>query len=208
MHVFHKENLMKKLKVLTSFTRLPIVDKASFCRNVVVKMTNNILFGAPDVSLAEATAALDAFDAAILAAKDGAHTAISIRNDCEKVVDAKFILLAKYVDRIANGDETAILSSGFNESHQPSTPTKEELTVNDGDFSGSIFTKSQLITHNGSFRWEIRLLGTTVWVVYVSIQSTFVITGLISGSTYEVRVAAVTKDGQQPFSQIVTKLVV
>ena len=136
---------MKKLKVLTSFTRLPIVDKASFCRNVLVKMANNILFGAPDVSLAEATAALDAFDAAILAAKDGAHTAISIRNDCEKVVDAKFILLAKYVDRIADGDETTILSSGFNESRQPSTPAKEELTVKDGDFPGSIFTKSWLI---------------------------------------------------------------
>jgi len=199
---------MKKLKVVTSFTTLPVVDKASFCRNVLVKMASNALFNAPDVSFADATAALDALDAAILAAKDGAHIAISIRNDCEKVVDAKFILLAKYVDRIADGDETTILSSGFNESRQPSTPTKEELTVKDGDFPGSIFTKSWLIDHNGSYRWEIRLLGAIEWVVYVSIQSSFVISGLISGSTYEVRVAAVTKDGQQPFSQIVTKLVV
>ncbi len=199
---------MKKLKVLTSFTRLPIVDKASFCRNVVVKMTNNILFGAPDVPLEEASAALDALDAAILAAKDCAHTAISIRNDCEKVVDAKFILLAKYVDRIANGNETTILSSGFNGSKQPSTPTKEEFAVNDGDFPGSIITKSWLIAHNGSYRWEIRLLGAIEWVVYVSIQSTFVITGLIIGSTYEVRGATVTKDGQQPYSQVITKLVV
>jgi len=199
---------MKKLKVVTSFTTLPVVDKASFCRNVLVKMANNALFNAPDVSFADATAALDALDAAILAAKDCAHIAISIRNDCEKVVDAKFILLAKYVDRIADGDETTILSSGFNESRQPSTPAKEELTVKDGDFPGSIFTKSWLIDHNGSYRWEIRLLGTIEWVVYVSIQSSFVISGLISGSTYEVRVAAVTKDDQQPFSQVVTKLVV
>ena len=199
---------MRKLKVLTSFTKLPIVNKASFCRNVVIKMTDNVHFLYPDVSLAEASAALDAFEAAILAAKDGAHTAISIRNDCEKVVNAKFILLAKYVDRIADGDETTILSSGFNESHQPSTPTKEELTVNDGDFPGSIFTKSLLIDHNASYRWEIRLLGTIEWVVYVSIQSSFVISGLIIGSTYEVRVAIVTKDGQQPYSQVITKLVV
>ena len=76
---------MRKLKVLTSFTKLPIVNKASFCRNVVIKMTDNVHFLYPDVSLAEASAALDAFEAAILAAKDGAHTAISIRNDCEKV---------------------------------------------------------------------------------------------------------------------------
>ena len=199
---------MRKLKVLTSFTKLPIVNKASFCRNVVIKMTDNVYFSMPDVSLAEASAALDAFEAAILAAKDGAHTAISIRNDCEKVVNAKFILLAKYVDRIADGDETTILSSGFNESHQPSTPTKEELTVNDGDFPGSIFTKSLLIDNNASYRWEIRLLGTIEWVVYVSIQSSFVISGLIIGSTYEVRVAIVTKDGQQPYSQVITKLVV
>ncbi len=199
---------MRKFKAVSTFTRLSIVEKASFCRNVIVKMTNNATFSAPDVPLADALDALNAFDAAILGAKDGGHTAISIRNDCEKVVDAKFILLAKYVDRIADGDETTILSSGFNESRQPSTPTKEELTVKDGDFPGSIFTKSWLIDHNGSYRWEIRLLGAIEWVVYVSIQSSFVISGLISGSTYEVRVAAVTKDGQQPFSQIVTKLVV
>jgi hypothetical protein len=32
------------------------------------------------------------------------------RNDCENGVDAKFILLAKYVDRITDGDETTILN--------------------------------------------------------------------------------------------------
>ncbi|GEM_PF-2808577 len=49
---------MKKLKVVTSFTTLPVVDKASFCRNVLVKMANNALFNAPDVSFADATAGI------------------------------------------------------------------------------------------------------------------------------------------------------
>ena len=48
------ENLMRKLKVVTTFIKLSPVDKASFCHNVIVKMTNNPLFTDPDVSLAEA----------------------------------------------------------------------------------------------------------------------------------------------------------
>jgi hypothetical protein len=68
---------MKKLKVVTGFTRYALVDKASFCHNVINKMTDNVLFSMPDVPLAEALDALNALDAAILAAKDGSHTAIS-----------------------------------------------------------------------------------------------------------------------------------
>jgi len=199
---------MKKLKVVTGFTRYALVDKASFCHNVINKMTDNVLFSMPDVPLAEALDALNALDAAILAAKDGSHTAISIRNDCEKVVDAKFILLAKYVDRISDGDETTILSSGFNFSRQPSAPSKEVLTVPDGAFPGSIHPKRTPVPHAGSYRWEIRLVGTLVWVTYVSTQSSIVISDLTVGAVYEIQVAAITSEGQQPFCQIVTKLVV
>ncbi len=199
---------MRKFKAVSTFTRLSIVEKASFCRNVIVKMTNNATFSAPDVPLADALEALNAFDAAILGAKDGGHTAISIRNDCEKVVDAKFILLAKYADRIADGDETTILSSGFNFSRQPSIPSKDTLTVSDGAFPSSIHPKRIPVPNAGSYWWQIRLAGTTEWITYVSTQSSIVISDLTVGVVYEIQVAAVTSQGQQPFCSIVTKLVV
>jgi hypothetical protein len=199
---------MRKFKAVSTFTRLSIVEKASFCRNVIIKMTNNVMFSAPDVPLEEALEALNAFDAAIIAAKDGGHTAISIRNGCEKVVDEKFILLARYVDRIAEGDETTILSSGFNLSRQPSTPTKETLTATNSIFPGSLNLKRITVANAGSYRWQIRLAGTTEWITYVSTQSSIVISDLTVGAVYEIQVAAVTSEGQQPFSQVVTKLVV
>ena len=199
---------MKKLKVVTSFTTLPVVDKASFCRNVLVKMASNALFNAPDVSFADATAALDALDAAILAAKDGGHTPISIRNDCEKVVNAKFSILAKYVDRIANGDETTILSSGFAECKQPSVPAREAFTVTDGVYPGSIHGRCIPTDNAGAYVWQIREAGTTVWVTHNTTQSSVDIFDLIIGTVYELQVGSVTKDGLQPFSAVVSKLVV
>jgi len=199
---------MRKLKVVTTFIRLPPVDKASFCHNVIVKMTNNLLFTDPDVSLEEALDALNAFDAAILAAKDGGHTPISIRNDCEKVVNAKFSILAKYVDRIANGDETTILSSGFAECKQPSIPAREAFTVTDGVYPGSIHGRCIPTDNAGAYVWQIREAGTTVWVTHNTTQSSIDIFDLIINTVYELQVGAVTKDGLQPFSVVVSKLVV
>jgi hypothetical protein len=199
---------MRKSKVVTTFTKFPTVIKSSFCRNVIIKMTDNVNFSAPDVPLSEALDALNALDAAIFAAKDGGHSAISIRRDCVKVVDTKFKLLAKYVDRIADGDQTIILSSGFAECKQPSIPTREVLTITDGIFSGSMRLKCLPIFNAGAYMWLCRLLGTNEWVTYASTQSSFVISDLTVGAVYEVKVAAITPEGVQPYSQVVTKLVV
>jgi hypothetical protein len=46
-------------------------------------------------------------------AKDGAHTAVSAMHASEVSIDDIFRVLAAYVNRIAAGDETQILSSGF-----------------------------------------------------------------------------------------------
>ena len=65
------------------------------------------MFPTPDVSLADATKAVDALETAYLAAKDGSHTAVALMHDAEDAADNLFRILVAYVDRIADGSESA-----------------------------------------------------------------------------------------------------
>ena len=55
-----------------------------------------------------------------------------------EAADLLFIRQAHYVDSIANGDETKIISSGFHESKQPIPFNKPALSVMDTAHSGII----------------------------------------------------------------------
>ena len=114
---------MKKPKVTVDFIKFAPVNKASYYHSVIEHMSNNPLFPAPDASMIDAQKAVDALDKAIMAAADGGHLAISALND------AVFRILAAYVERIALGDETSILSSGFHFSKQPAPRNKETLVA-------------------------------------------------------------------------------
>jgi hypothetical protein len=47
---------MRKLKALLDFIQFSISEKITFCYNVIAKLTGNILFPTPDVTLEEAKA--------------------------------------------------------------------------------------------------------------------------------------------------------
>ena len=103
---------MKKLKVILDFVRYAIAEKIEFYRNIVARLTDNSFFPNPDEPLADVKQAVDKLEAEFLASRDGSHTAIASMRSYEKVVDRLFHNLAAYVDRMANGDEVKILSSG------------------------------------------------------------------------------------------------
>ena len=129
---------MKKSKVTVDFIKYSPVNKASHYHTVIDHMTNNPLFPTPDASMIDAQKAVDALDKAIMAAADGGHLAISAMNDAIAAADAVFRILAAYVERIALGDETSILSSGFHFSKQPVFANKETLVAKDGSHTGSV----------------------------------------------------------------------
>ena len=129
---------MKKSKVTVDFIKYSPVNKASHYHTVIDHMTNNPLFPTPDASMIDAQKAVDALDKAIMAAADGGHLAISAMNDAIAATDAVFRILAAYVERIALGDETSILSSGFHFSKQPVFANKETLVAKDGSHTGSV----------------------------------------------------------------------
>jgi len=204
---------MKKIKALLDFIQLSVAAKIAFCRNVITKLTGNITFSSPDVPMTEVKAAVDALDDAFLASKDGSHTAVSAMHDAEEKVDNLFRLLAAYVDRIAAGNETEILSTGFHVSKQSGTVQKPELSAQDGDNSGNVWLVARAVEKAGAYIWQYAKDAIPVseadWITAGhTTQSYFQITGLAVASKYYFRVMAVTPTGTTDFTAPVMKVII
>jgi len=200
-------------KVLLSYIQFTPPVKASYYRNVVAKFTGNVLLPTPIPTLAEVVAALDKFEADIIAARDGGHLANAIMRDSEIALDKMFRSLAHYVERIADGDETIILSAGFQATKDLTSRIKAPLSAFDGDHSGSIKISYKANDRAGSYiiQWSKDALPTTDsgWEVLATVtQTTYVLNNLVVGCYYYFRVAAVTPDGVTEFSAPIRKLVV
>jgi hypothetical protein len=203
---------MRKPKVTVDFIKYSPVNKASHYHTVIDHMTNNSLFSTPDASMIDAQKAVDALDKAILAAADGSHLAISAMNDAVASADAVFRILAAYVERIALGDETSILSSGFHFSKQPVFANKETLVARDGSHSGSVLLDTIRVDRGVTYVWQMfkgKLPDNdSDWVqIGITTQTSFEISNLEIATKYYFRVAAVTPDGLQDFSAPVMKVV-
>jgi len=204
---------MKRIKVLLDFIKLAIADKIAFYRNAIAKLSSNPTFESPDVSLETAKTLVDNLESSFLAAKDGSHTAISILHDNEEAADEVFRTLAAYVERIAAGDETKILSSGFHVSKQPTAPQKAALAVEDGSNSGSVRLIAKAVDKAGSYVWQMAkgALPTdeSGWhTAGFTTQASYELSGLEVATKYYFRVAAITPAGTTDFCAPVLKVVV
>ena len=204
---------MKKITVVLDFIPYAVSEKVTFCRNVNDKLFGNALYPAPDVTLVDAKAAVDALETAILAAKDGGHTAISAMHDAEKRVNDIYRKLANYVDRTAAGDETSILSSGFHISKQPVITPKAELAAVDGDHSGSVRWVAKALLGAVAYLWQMAIDDWTgaglIWTaIGSSTRANFEVNDLEVMKRYKFRFAAVTVDGTTDYCAPVSKIIV
>ena len=204
---------MKKITVVLDFIPYAVSEKVTFCRNVNDKLFGNALYPAPDVTLVDAKAAVDALETAILAAKDGGHTAISAMHDAEKRVNDIYRKLANYVDRTAAGDETSILSSGFHLSKQPVITPKPELAAFDGEHSGSVKLVAKALEAAVAYLWQMAIDdGTGAGLIWTAIGSStranFEVNDLEVMKRYKFRFAAVTVDGTTDYCAPVSKIIV
>lgn len=204
---------MKKIKVILDFIKFSVAEKTAFYRNIIAQLTGNDVYNNPDVSMIDAKMSVDNLESAFLAARDGGHTAISTLHDNVAAADTVFRMLAAYVDRIAAGDETKILSSGFHVSKQPVSSQKATLTVNDGVNSGAVKLVAKAVEKAGAYIWqyakEILPEIDSGWtMVDSSTRASYDLSGLAVATKYYFRVAAVTPDGVTDFSAPVMKIVI
>ena len=204
---------MKKPKPVLDFVQYAISEKISFYHHVSEQLYGNPLYPTPDIPEAEAIAAVDALEAAMQAAKEGGAAAVSAMHDAAERADNIYRNLARYVERIAVGNETSILSSGFHISKQPVIKPKPELVALDGEHSCDVKLVGKAKDRGAAYRWQMSKVsddGTDgVWVdIGTSTRATFQVSGLEIMKRYKFRYAVVTPVGTSDYCEPVSIIII
>lgn len=204
---------MKKVKAVLDFVKMTEASKVQFYRQVIDQMSENANFPTPDVSMADAMAAVDALESALSAAGNGGHADKTAMYAQAAKTENVFRTLAAYVNRIADGDAVIISSSGFHESSQPVFSPKPVLSVVDGDNSGGVKLVAKAVDKAGAYIWQYAKdaapANDSDWVTAgTGTRATFEIAGLTAACRYYFRMAAVTPNVVTNFCTPVPKVVV
>jgi hypothetical protein len=115
--------MTRKPSVSFEFKRLTIPEKVIFGQNVHDQLTANAaIFTTPDVDLVTLQTKIGTLTSTADAAESGDHAKVAEMYEAERDWDTTFDTEAHYVDRIANGNETIILKSGFTATKSETTP--------------------------------------------------------------------------------------
>lgn len=191
---------MKRVKALLDFFRFPVAEKIVFFKNVNEKMDNNPYFLTPDVPLADARAQVIKLEAATLEAQSGSHVAIAIMHEIEETTCSMFRKQAAYVDRIADGNEAIVISSGFHASKQPTPSSRPDFTVENSVATGTVSLSRKAVDGSKSYIWQTAkdTLPDTEdgWTsASVTTKASGEINGLTPNTKYWFRGATVKTDG-------------
>ena len=203
-----------KARISLGLSKLSVPEKIEKARHIVTAMTGNANFTTPLPTLANVSTAINTLETAYNAAQGAGPAQTSIMRDKETILDNLLSQLANYVEIAANGSEAIVLSSGMQLRGKGGRPTSG-FTVEDGEHSGELVlhTKSEART---SYVWQMSSdpvptsppAANHNWQqIGVSTQAAFIASDLIAGIKYWFRVATVSKDGQSPWSDPISKIV-
>jgi hypothetical protein len=204
---------MKLLKVRLGFTSYAKAELIAFARGVLLKMTGNAGFPAPDIAMKVIEAAVNLFeqhhiDSITSRSKQSVASAKESRKALEKLLHTQ----AEYVNRIADGNETIILSSGFETTKQPAAKERPMMKISSNTEHGQVVIQCKAVKGAVSYIYQYAqdsLPATDdLWhQAGVSAQSKFVIENLKSDSHVWFRYAAITRKGQEAWSEPMMKFV-
>lgn len=206
---------MAKVKLnLRNLSTLEIID---FGRRVVRALTGNTAFPNPQPTLAALTAGIDALETSnnnLETSRQEAATNLQIRDDNLAAILTLLRQSGAFVESVAGDDESLILSAGMDvrsaasaQSQEPGAPGN--LSGSQSDHEGEIDLHWDTV--KGARSYEIQRSvdppTPTSWQhAAVSAKSSATITGLVSGTRYWFRIAAVTSGGQSGWSDPATKI--
>ena len=194
---------MKKVKMY--FRKLSIPEKIQKARNLVARMDGNVSFSNPVPSLTEVSKAADALENAYEEALNGGKLQIAQQRQCESVLDTLIVSLAGYVQSASFGDETVIISSGF-DVHKDRSPvrnigTPQNISGKAGAKDGEVAVSWDRVPGAKAYNIQMSPDGNNSWTFCgTATRSQFLCTGLDSGSKCFFRVAAIGPLGQSGWS--------
>jgi len=205
---------MKKDRIVLDFVRIPVAQQTEFGKGVISKMKNNPKFPTPDVSIDELEAKNTLLETRSVAALGGGKEATALLHQTQEEWVDNMRKMAKYVDRIADGVDTVILSAGFNLAKQPAPSVRPDFSVELGEKSGSVTIHRQAADGAKSYIWQYCIGETPAvtdagWVTaQVTSKASVELTGLTPKATYWFRSAVVTTAGTSAYNQPVMQVVI
>ncbi|RKE56669.1 hypothetical protein [Sphingobacterium detergens] len=172
------------------------------------------LFPTPVPTLSALEAALTAFRNSATEAAYRDTRAIMIRK--QKRQDLVYILkeLGKYVDTVANNDDTIVLAAGFNlrkanSSYSGSVPKAQRpIAEPDQVGSGRVNLKTEAWAGARMYQFQYRLKGSeAAWASQLSTKSTCILNGLETFKEYEFRVSYLGIDPTPNYSDTTSSFV-
>jgi hypothetical protein len=203
-------------KVKQELSKKTTTEKTDYSDNVVKKMTGNANFESPNpplTTISGSAALVKTALAELDEAKTLAQTKASILAQYEAALDNNLTQLGSYVENVSNGDEAKILSAGMDvQKERTSAGLPDKITsVNAtfGENSGIVLLTWDKITGVKSYVVQIAVNnGSTLeWKhLLVTTKAKGQLTGLITGTSYQIRVAAVNSAGQGLWSDPIIKV--
>lgn len=204
---------MKKDHVILDFVRISVAHKIETGRNVESEMRSNPNFTDPDVTMDVLKAKTDILESRNVAALSGGKAETALLHQAMDDWDDTMRKIARYVDRVADGDSAIILSSGLSIAKQPTPATRPEFSVDLGEKSGSVVLQRKRVDGARSYIWQYYIGETPSndanWInAQVTSQASVELSGLTQLSKYWFRVAAVTITGTTAFCDPIMQVVI
>lgn len=197
------------MKALINFSRMKDDELVVLTNTIITAMANNVNFTAPVPSLTDVQVLLDDFSTKLMASrKRGSPEDTALKNESRIPLCAELQKLGYYVNSIAQGQLSTLLSSGFpTNGPQISSlvPLRvEHVVLRDGRQSGQVrldFAKQKNIR---IYEYSYRRLGAPDqdWSDRLTTTSSQgnIIAPLVVGAEYEVQVRAVNTQGSGDWS--------
>lgn len=197
---------------VTDFRNLDSAQLIQYAEEIVKKMgEHDTIFASPVPTLAVVSDAITDFREAVVDAALNDRRAISIRNEVRKELEFLISELAKYVDTIARGNETIVLSSGFMPSKTSDygskpNPKAHNLQVKPvGLGTMKIVANVEPWRRARYYQFEFRKKGIDMeWEKVLSTKSILEFHGLEAFQEYEFRATYLGKDTNPNYSDVIS----
>ena len=198
-------NANPKPRLLLNFARFTTATLIMFCRHVITSLTGNANFTTLNPTVAAATTATDALEAADDAAMGGDRTSIAIRKETKASTVDLFRQLATSVQNQANYNRAILISSGFGVTKVPAPvgpilpPAAPKLIR--GQHAGWIKAMIPKMRGVSSVMWRIALASEpTVYLeTPISPGGLYTFKGLVAGEVYLVQANVIGATGESGF---------
>ena len=208
---------MSYTKVILSFSPSKYSDLEIIAKggSVAEHLNSNTYFPPPFPFLQELIQATSDLNVAYLKAEDGSKEDTSVKNNLRFALEFLLRKIAQYCETESMGNESAILSAGFDirKKPEPVGPLDNAtgLIVHYGQNSGEVIMECDAIKNSLMYVFQFTespVILNSVWTNVSDTKRKVSANGLTRGVEYVFRVAGMNSDPSRNWSVPVSKLVV